>query len=61
MTALVLPTRQMEVHVIKMPTRHIEDVAQVTSPRSKSKRGGHNKSGSKNHKSNRKGKGKKRK
>jgi ribonuclease R len=60
-TAIDLPTRQMEVHVLKMPKRHIEDVALVAPTNSKSKRGGRNKSGSKNHKSNRKGKGRKRK
>jgi ribonuclease R len=60
-TAIDLPSRQMEVHVIKMPTRHIEDVTQLTSPSSKSKRGNRTKPGSKNHKSKRKGKGRKRK
>ncbi len=60
-TAIDLPTRQMEVHVLKMPKRHIEDVASLTPTSSKSKRGGRNKSGSKNNKSKRKGKGRKRK
>ncbi len=52
-SAIDLPTRQMEVHMIKMPKRHIEDVAVSTPPR--------NKSGAKKSKSKRKGKGRKRK
>jgi ribonuclease R len=52
-SAIDLPTRQMEVHMTKMPKRHIEDVAVPTPPRSKS--------GAKKSKSKRKGKGRKRK
>ncbi len=59
-SAIDLPTRQMELHVIEMPKRHIEDVASL-APSGGSKRGGKNKSHSKNSKSKRKGKGRKRK
>ena len=60
-TAIDLPTRQMEVHILKMPKRHIEDVAPLAPSSSKSKRGHRNKSGAKNQKSKQKGKGRKRK
>jgi ribonuclease R len=59
-SSIDLPTRQMEVHVIDMPKRHIEDVAKL-SPTGGPKRGGKNKSSTKNFNSNRKGKGRKRK
>ena len=59
-SAIDLPTRQMELHVTNMPKRHIEDVATL-APSGGPKRGGKNKSRSKNSKSNRKGKGRKRK
>lgn len=60
-SAIDLAARQMEVLVLKMPKRHIEDVATLAPTNSKSKRGGRNKSNAKNHKTKRKGKGKKRK
>ena len=60
-SAIDLAARQMEVHVLKMPKRQIEDVAPLAPTSSNSKRGGRNKSNTKNHKSKRKGKGKKHK
>ncbi|MBT5366159.1 MAG: VacB/RNase II family 3'-5' exoribonuclease [Phycisphaerae bacterium] len=58
-SAIDLPTRQMELHVIKMPKKHIDDIADIAQPARNSKRGGRNKSTSKNNKSKRRGKGRK--
>ncbi|HIA71491.1 MAG TPA: VacB/RNase II family 3'-5' exoribonuclease [Phycisphaerales bacterium] len=58
-SAIDLPTRQMELHVIKMPKKHIDEIADVAQPARNSKRGGRNKSTSKNNKSKRRGKGRK--
>jgi len=55
-TAIDLPTREMELGITKMPQRQIEDIVEPTAPKRKSK----NRSG-KNSKSKRKGKGRKRK
>jgi len=54
-TAIDLPTRQMELGITKMPQRKIEDIVEPNAPKRKSK----NRSG-KNSKSTRKGKGRKR-
>jgi ribonuclease R len=54
-TAIDLPTRQMELGITKMPQRKIEDIVEPNAPKQKSK----NRSG-KNSKSTRKGKGRKR-
>lgn len=54
-TAIDLPTRQMELGITQVPQRHIEDIVEPDAPRRKSK----NRSG-KNSKSTRKGKGRKR-
>ena len=54
-TAIDLPTRQMELGITQMPQRHIEDIVEPDTPRRKSK----NRSGKKS-KSKRKGKGRKR-
>ena len=54
-SAIDLPTRQMEVRIIEMPEKHIEDVIEPHVPRSKKKRGG------KKIKSKGKGRGRKRK
>ena len=58
-SAIDLPTRQMELHVIKMPKKHIDEIADIAQPARNSKRGGRNKSTSKNNKSKRRGKGRK--
>jgi ribonuclease R len=58
-SAIDLPTRQMELHVIKMPKKHIDEIADIAQPTRNSKRGGRNKSTSKNNKSKRRGKGRK--
>ncbi|MDP7004810.1 MAG: VacB/RNase II family 3'-5' exoribonuclease [Phycisphaerales bacterium] len=60
-TAIDLPTRQMEVGMKKMPNRHIEDIAVPSLPSLKSKRGDRKNSDTKKHKSKRKGRGRKRK
>jgi ribonuclease R len=54
-TAIDLPTREMELGITKMPQRKIEDIVEPTAPKRNSK----NRSG-KNSKSKRKGKGRKR-
>ncbi len=54
-TAIDLPTRQMELGITQMPQRHIEDIVEPDAPRRKSK----NRSG-KNSNSKHKGKGRKR-
>ncbi|MBT4530856.1 MAG: hypothetical protein HOC27_06585, partial [Phycisphaerae bacterium] len=54
-SAIDLPTRQMEVRIIEMPEKHIEDVIEPHVPRSKKKREG------KKTKSKGKGRGRKRK
>ncbi len=54
-TAIDLPTRQMELGITEMPQRHIEDIVEPDIPRNKTK-----KHGSKNTKSKHKGKGRKR-
>lgn len=59
-TAIDLPTRQMELAITKMPKKHIEDIAEPSPGSRKPKRGSRNKTGSKKHKSKRKGKGRKR-
>jgi ribosomal protein S1 len=43
-TAIDLPTRQMEVQIVEMPQRQIEDIIEPNTPPSKTKRrGGKNK------------------
>ena len=55
-TAIDLPTRQMELRITQMPTRHIEDIVEPQVPRAK-----HKKRSGKKTTSNRKGRGRKRK
>jgi hypothetical protein len=54
-SAIDLPTRQMELRIVKMPEKHIEDVIEPQTPRKKT-----NRKGGKNSKSKGKGRGRKR-
>jgi predicted RNA-binding protein with RPS1 domain len=54
--AIDLPTRQMELRITKMPTRHIEDIVEPQVTRAKNKKRSEKKTTS-----NRKGRGRKRK
>jgi ribonuclease R len=60
-SAIDLPARQMELHVLTMPKKNIKDIAEVAQPARNSKRGGKSKFATKNNKSKHKGKGRNRK